>query len=224
MAMTTDLLEANPGAVAVALGTGEEREKEPAIPPPQFVATSDPIQPKYVNEAEQTFTAQRRSPSGQRKMIEHFFEREARTEPWATEMENTLNRRFSKKSFEAIGLKTMTLDKLECRKSSCRLDLSWAHDDTLAAAATRPNEASWPDPGAHILYSTGPFAAVEGRIELRPSDRRVPSAWNVRFTDENRYATSSILLFGKEDIDPSTYESYVEQNHERLKVARSGAP
>jgi hypothetical protein len=134
-----------------------------------------------------------------------------RSEPWAGAMEKLMSDRFSRERLEAVGLTTMALDEVDCRESACRLEISWADADVEVARKSWKFPERWPDAQIHLTNKTGGLATLETRARPKAGETVVPDAWHVRRRDDGRYAVTTVVLFGEEDIDPNKYNAVIER-------------
>jgi hypothetical protein len=122
-------------------------------------------------------------------------------------MEEQISSRFDAKVLQSLHIPGLKVESLDCRKSSCRLEVSWGLEDLLAAH-NAPN-GKGADPLVLLGRSLGPLAFLQNRLRPRPGDLVVPGEWNVVRRMDGRFYTISILLFGDSDIDPDTYRTAV---------------
>jgi hypothetical protein len=134
-----------------------------------------------------------------------------RVEPWAGAMEEQLRARFSRRRLEPLGLTTMRLDELDCRQSSCRLEISWGDADLEATRQRWPRGKRWPDAGEFLTTMTGGLAMLETRVRPQVGEAVVPDSWHVRRRVDGRYAVTTVVLFGEEDIDPARYSAVIDR-------------
>jgi hypothetical protein len=207
----------SPAHVTGAAGTAGAKAR---IAPPRFVTSEGRTPPKYKTVAD-TWMAQNKGPSIRQHI--DFYEEQTRVEPWATAMQKAVSARFSPDVLRGLGLTTMALDQIDCRQSACRLDISWAEADLEAAKRTRPDEKYWPDPGAHLTLSTGPLASVEGRVRPGIGEVVVPNTWHVRKREDGRYAVTTVLLFGQQDVDPLDYDAFVRRSQSQRMAELAAA-
>jgi hypothetical protein len=154
---------------------------------------------------------------GYRKRAREFFVEETRDEAWAGQMEGILRARFDEKTLRSLNIPSLRVDELECRTSSCRLEVSW--DDRDDAVAQKQGERVRMDPLSLVTSSIGPLAAIESRDNLVPGDVVVPGAWAVRRRDDGRLAVRDTILFSENDIDPDSYRSWVAWVADNMRSA-----
>jgi hypothetical protein len=148
-----------------------------------------------------------------------LYREQPRNEEWAGAMEGQLNARFSAERLTPLGLTTMKLDEVDCRESSCRLEISWGDADLEAAKNNWKAPERWPDAAVYLTTNTGGLAYVETRVRPKLGEVVIPDAWHVSRRPDGRYAVTTVLLFGPEDIDPTKYTQVIERafaNRRRL--------
>jgi hypothetical protein len=182
-------------------GAGRGTRGRPAVPP-RLLPAEHVAAPTFPTSAE-AFEAQVRSPEPRHPI--DFHRDEPRDERWARAMERTLAARFSPAALAQEGLRTMKLDQVECRRSSCRLEISWGEADMVAAASIRPNERSWPDPVEYFQMRTGPFATIGSRARPRPDEFELEDSWRIRVRGDGRFAVTTVLLYAQKDLDPARF-------------------
>jgi hypothetical protein len=196
---------AAPGAPNHPSGTVRQQSGPALIPParaatqtqpPRFVAGTEPA--RTANEA---FLAQARGPGFQNPA--EFYKKESRDPVWAGAMEARLGERFAAEKLKDLGIAGLKVDSTDCRTSTCQIEVSWTLEDL--AALEKPG-GEYLDPLSLLTWSTGPLAATEYRTKLVPGEMRVPGAWNVRRRSDGRFSTTTVVLFGDDDIDPSRYQ------------------
>jgi hypothetical protein len=171
--------------------------------------------PRYVPEAYPAYKAQRES-ANPRHALE-FFKAEKRNPAWADAMDQQLKARFSPDILALLSIPSLRLDEVECRSSSCRIEVSWSDAD-LEATKNQPEvEQSGPDPLAYLAVKTGQLAQLSSRPRPSFGTEIVPGTHFVRRTSDGRYATTSVLLFGEQDIDPDLYAAAVEKSLQEKK-------
>jgi hypothetical protein len=176
------------------------------MPPPKLLSTS--IGPTYRSIAD-AWRANARDPKNPRPVELHA--QQLRNEEWASAMEDRLKARFDPERLGALGLTTMTLDAVDCRESICRFSFSWGEPDQATTRKTWPSETRPPDAGVLLTMVTGPFAAVETRLRPQTGEVVVPDSWHLTVRPDGRFATTYIVLFGGEDIDPAQYDAFVRR-------------
>jgi hypothetical protein len=175
---------------------------------PRLVRTGSA--PRFAPVALEKFEAKMRTPEARHSKT--FFDAETRNPEWAKAMEQQLKGRFSPERLESPRLSDIRLDNVECRASSCQLEVSWGQA-TADHVASLPGskELIGADPVAMFTVATGAFGKWLERAELEPGDVRVPGTWRVRLRPDGRYATREIVLFGAEEIDPDDYGHWVQE-------------
>jgi hypothetical protein len=95
--------------------------------------------------------------------------------------------------------------------------VSWSQADA-DFVAKRPGSAEMigGNPLAFLTAATGPLAESVGRVEIRPGEIEEPHLWRVKRLDDGRYATTEILFFGQEDVDPDGYSDFIDEGQRRL--------
>jgi hypothetical protein len=174
--------------------------------PPKLIAAQTADRTRTSNEA---FHAQGRGP-GSRKPSD-FHKEESRDPVWAGAMEKRLDERFAATKLQELGIAGLKIDSTDCRTSSCRLEVSWTMEDLQALEKPGGEHL---DPLSLLTWSTGPLAATEYRTKLVPGDLRVPGAWNVRRRPDGRFSTTTVVLFGDDDIDPNRYHERTAQRRQ----------
>jgi hypothetical protein len=149
-----------------------------------------------------------------------FFDNESRDEVWAASMEERVRERFSPDVLSQLGLSTMKLDAIECRSTSCRIEVSWADADTATAQAQPDTERYRGDPLAYLRHRTGWLARLASRVRPSFGETWVPGTYFVKRTDDGRFSTTTILLFGDEDVDPDGYKAFAAGSLERAPLRR----
>jgi hypothetical protein len=154
---------------------------------------------------------------GYRRTAADFFRQETRDEVWANQMEGILRARFDEKKLRELNIPSLRVDQLECRTSTCRLEVSWDQRDQVTTA--KLSERVEIDPLSLVTTSTGPLAAVEFRENPVPGEVVIPRAWAVRRREDGRLAVRDALLFGEKDIDPASYHAWVEWVADNMRAA-----
>jgi hypothetical protein len=104
--------------------TASARRSVQAVPP-RFA-------PRFQPGALNAFMAQVRAPHA--RTPDSYYEAERRNADWAKPMEERITLRFAPEKLKPIGLVGMALDGVECRSSSCKLDISWSEADLKVAS------------------------------------------------------------------------------------------
>jgi hypothetical protein len=140
--------------------------------------------PKFEPEAYREYVAQRKLPNS--KFPKAYYVAEARNAKWAGDMEGQIQARFDPEVLQKLRVPGLRVEKVNCRTSSCRLEVSWSLDD-LTAAHDRPGQPA--DPLVLLTSTTGPLAALQSRLVPRPGDMVVPFEWNVVRRLDGRFYT-----------------------------------
>jgi hypothetical protein len=119
-------------------------------------------------------------------------------------MEEKLQRRFSRDRIARAGLPSLTLETVECRQSSCRLEISWAEADAAAAGKTPEAVNFAPDPLGHFESKTARLGTVSERQPPAPGETTLPNGYQVRVRRDGRLAVTEVVLFSGAAMDPST--------------------
>jgi hypothetical protein len=149
-----------------------------------------------------------------------FFENESRDEAWAGAMEGRVRDRFSPDVLSGVGLSAMKLDAIECRSTSCRIEVSWAAADAATAQAQPDAESYRGDPLAYLTHRTGWLASLASRVRPAFGETWVPGTYFIKRTDDGRFTTTTILLFGDEEVDPDAYKAFAAASLERAPLRR----
>jgi hypothetical protein len=151
-----------------------------------------------------------------------FFDNESRDEAWARAMEARITHRFAPEVLRPLGLPAMKLDSIECRATSCRIEVSWAEADAATAQAQPDTEKYGGDPLTYLSLRTGWLASLASRVRPLFGENWVPGTYFVKRTqdDAGRFSTTTILLFGDEDVDPDAYEAFAAGSLARAPLRR----
>jgi hypothetical protein len=168
--------------------------------PPSFLVNGGTAQAAKLPASADAYELELRGPNP-RSPID-FYREELRQQPWAGAMEQALARRFAADRLAQIGLAGLKLDALECRRSSCRLEVSWSELDVAAAAKTRESVRFAPDPLGFFELKTGPLARVTARMDPPPGEPTLTNSYHVRVKADGRQAVTEILLFSGSALNP----------------------
>lgn len=187
---------------------------------PRFADAPDASGAKYIASAAAEFDKQRdRGGSGRFKTPEVLHLEETRDESWAAPMERELKNRFSAETLERIGLANLRLERVDCRRSSCQVDVSWTGAEQNRPKVTVGTATVPFDPLSHLKHMTGRLGGIVQRIPPAPGERVISGSYMVKHDEDGRYRTSEVILFEQNDIDPDTYARWVEADRERLTQA-----
>jgi hypothetical protein len=150
-------------------------------------------------------------------MPQSVYEAETRHPVWAPAMEKTLRDKIESLA-RAGGTPGFKLTKVDCRESSCRLDMEYQPADIEAA-----RKAGALDPYHLAREQVRAFATVWSLLKAPPEFAKSfdPEAW---VQPDGSVQKKLILVFGEKEIDPETYGETVERwgtaRRERLDRAR----
>jgi hypothetical protein len=160
------------------------------------------------------YRAQRDSPNPRRAI--EFLQAESRDAEWAEAMEKKLEGRFTKEVLALLGLPSLSLDRLECRSTSCLIDVSWTQAD-VDVAKIQPDAGKYgSDPLGYLSVRTGQLAKLASRVRPTNGEQVLPGTYFVRLRPDGRFVATTVLLFGDEDIDPEAYSEAVERSRQRV--------
>jgi hypothetical protein len=174
--------------------------------------------PRFVPEAYSAYIAQRESASP--RHAAEFFKAETRDPVWAEAMEARLRQRFDPTILATLQVPSLRLDEIECRRTSCRIDVSWNEADLQTTTQHPDVERFGRDPLSYLAFKTGQLAQLSSRPRPPFGAKIVPGTYFVTIGPDGRYATTTILLFGEKDIDPNLYAAAVERSLEEHKPSR----
>jgi hypothetical protein len=196
------------------------RHTTASTPPPRLLVATNSEERPFRPAAFTAYRAQWNLPDSRRPW--HYHQAEARDPAWAPHVERNLARRFDPGLLRSLKLETLSLDEIDCRLSSCRLELSWTQADWDRAKGATDTTRHGGDPVGYLIARTGLLAVLETRIPPAPGQPIVPHAWFVTVRGDGRFAASQILLFGKDEMDPSLYAQFVDDSLARLNARASG--
>jgi hypothetical protein len=136
-----------------------------------------------------------------------YHAEEARDDAWATSMESHIRRRFGPEIVGQYGLNGLRADAIDCRTSSCRIEVSWTTDD-VDSVQSKPG-GSQRDPLSWFVLQDGPLGTIESRARLKPGDVMAAGGWRVKQRPDARFATSYVVLFAKELRDPGQQAAHL---------------
>ena len=142
---------------------------------------------------------------------------EGRSSDWATAMEAILRQRFSGAVLDGAGLGQMALESVDCRTSICRVDVTYPADLEARVPADedrsnldflgRTSVVGTDGPIERLLLQTGPLAHTLGLV---PGRRRGEAGLVTR---------GLVLIFSRQEIDPSRYLPWVREVHANWRAA-----
>jgi hypothetical protein len=209
-AASTGAMQADSSGRATAAGRLPRRPSAP-----NFVGSNSMNTSRFVPEAYSAYIAQRESAAP--RHAAEFFKAESREPVWAEAMEARLKQRFDPTILATLQIPSLRLDEVECRRTSCRIEVSWNEADFETTKQHPDVERFGRDPLSYLAGRTGQLAHLSSRIRPPFGAEIMPGTYFVRKVPDGRYAVTSILLFGEKDIDPDLYATAVEQSREERR-------
>jgi hypothetical protein len=127
-----------------------------------------------------------------------IFNAEIRDWDWAPRMEEKIRERFDAQRMADHGLHGFSVANLECRESTCRLDLEWPQE-----LETRLRTAG--------LIKEGEHATVHHRRRQGVLAQRTAWLGKHHVHANGRWRIEHILLFSEKEIDPDAYATWVRE-------------
>lgn len=136
-------------------------------------------------------------------LLEGYNEDE-RDPSWAPGMEATMRSRFDKTDFAAAGLAGMSVDAVECRSSTCRLEFTYPGSLKAAIERRATEDGLSPDVGPidYLAIETGPLApaSILGSVEQYKDARGL---------DYER--VTGVVGFRQNTLDPAKYGQWLAE-------------
>lgn len=173
--------------------------------PPKFL----PKLPKYQTAAFDSFASN--SVGKNARLPDSLYRAEKRSLVWAGAMETTIGRRFDSLIRDRMKLPGLKADTIDCRTSSCRLEVSWDQADAIQAFERSAGTGENLDPLSLVNMEFGPLASIEYREPVPTGAVKVPLGWDTYRSEDGRFRTSVVLLMGPGEIDPGDYSSFLQQ-------------
>lgn len=130
--------------------------------------------------------------------------------------------RFSDEVVQRLRMPGLRADRIECRGSACEVELSFGAADLEVARET----SQFADPPSVVSWVDGGLGSLEHRRDIKDSARPVADLWNTEIRDDGRYATTYIVIFGEDSIDPERYDEFRamtrQTRNERVEQDQAG--
>ncbi len=181
-----------------------ERQGQPrparSLPPPRL----SPAAARQEPSSHAQFEEQRHDPV-------ELFDREARDPVWAPAMERAIRSELTA-NLARLKLPGTTIHALECRKSSCRMEMDFHAEDVQRAQAGGAIH-----PGELLIMTGGHLASLETDVPVEGGRTMNGADESVAVLPDGSFRKTVVLTFGDADIDPRQYGAWREASAERIK-------
>jgi hypothetical protein len=196
---------ASPSTTSVPPRRLEEQRRQSSrtgLAPPAF--TTGGARSRFEPSAHRRYEATHEDPI-------KLYEDEARDPIWAPAMEASVRQNLSE-SVKALGLPSTKISALDCRSSSCKVQLSFTKADLAMAekeGAIHPTEL--------LFMHGGHFASQETDVLVDHGPTMPGPDESVAVLPDGTFEKTSVLSFGEEDIDPARYRAWRAGNLQRMQ-------